>query len=232
MDEKIINDLPFTYGEENTEAKALLKSVQTNSLVQSFDWFNFNEVVQMAKIAERLAKSAFCPVAFKNDTYANLIALEMCSRTGTSLLEVYQNMYVVNGKPSWSGKYCLSALRRTGLYKKVRLMKILNKNQNAVPNAKDGALDAVFGYQVIAEDYDGEIIEGTPITWDTVVGFGWNEKSGSMWNIPGQRVQMYKYRAAEYFLNSECPEILGGLYSQYAVADTDNKYSEVILEED
>ncbi|MBO7421915.1 MAG: hypothetical protein J6T99_00825, partial [Oscillospiraceae bacterium] len=62
------------------------------------------------------------------------------------------------------------------------------------------------------------------ITWETVVGFGWNKKDGSMWNIPGQREQMYQYRAAAYFARTFCPEVLGGLYTREENMDITGEY--------
>lgn len=76
----------------------------------------------------------------------------------------------------------------------------------------------------IREKETGEIIKGTTVTREMVIAEGWMDKKGSKWKTMPE--QMYKYRAATFFARTECPEVLGGLYSQDEIVDMDIRTEE------
>ena len=196
------DDVPFTVGEEKKPEALATSNTTTTLTFDEFSWLDYGTVCKLSKVAERLAKSKMIPQNFQNDTWSVMIAMEMSNRSRLPLLQVIQNMYVVNGRPSWSGKFCISAVNSCGRYEPLEFVWF---------HDDDGKITGCLAQaKRIGSD---KIDQGSPITWDTVEGFGWNKKSGSMWNIPGQREQMYMYRAAEYFCNAYCPDVLGGMYT-------------------
>ena len=64
------------------------------------------------KMAEGLSKTDLVPSSYKNKPEACLIALDIARQIGAkNPLFVMQNLYVVQGKPSWSGQYCTAIVR-------------------------------------------------------------------------------------------------------------------------
>jgi len=197
--------------QEETKAIALPKNADLaelmldDNVVKRFQW---------------LASSNLIPEAYKNKPQDVMVAYDMARRTGQSLMGVLQSLYVVKGKPSWSGKACIAMINSSGLFTRLRFKWLIDEKQN------------IKGCYAWAKDLQtGELLEGAPITEETVKKFGWKDKSGSMWAIPGQERQMYMYRAAEYFANVYCPELLSGMYTIESQADIDGydaEYVEVI----
>lgn len=175
------------------------------------------------KFLGRLAKisnSSLIPQSYKGKIEDVLIATDMANRMNMPLMSVLQNMYVVQGKPSWSGKYCIALINTCGLFDRAHFRWLQDDKGK------------VIGCQCWAKDkMTGELLEGTPITDSMVKQFGWDTKSGSMWSKDTMRAQMFCYRAAEYFLNVYAPELTMGVYTVESRADIDGytpEYNDII----
>lgn len=179
------------------------------------------DMLQDDKFITRIAKianSSLIPNAYKGKIEDVLIATDMANRMNMPLMAVMQNCYVVQGKPSWSGKYCIALINTCGLFDRAHFRWLLDD--------KGG----VHGCQCWAKSKDtGELLEGTPITDEMVKQFGWDSKPGSMWAKADMRKQMFCYRAAEYFLNIFAPELTMGIYSVESNADI-NGYTDDYVE--
>ena len=98
------------------------------------------------------------------------VALDMASRMGLSPMIVMQNLYVVQGKPSWSGSAIASMIRSSKQFKNVQLKYV------GQPNTDN------WGAYVQAENVNtGEIIKGGTVTIMTSKKEGWYQKNGSKW---------------------------------------------------
>lgn len=198
---------------------------QTNAIAlpKNADLVDIATSPQMVKAFVALSNSSLIPDAYKGKPADLMIAYDMSRRTGQSLMGVLQSLYVVKGKPSWSGKSCIAMINSSGLFTRLRFKWLIDSKQN------------ITGCMAWAKDIQtGELLEGAPITAETVEKFGWKSKTGSMWNIPGMEKQMYMYRAAEYFANVYCPELLNGMYTVESNADIDGwseDYMEVVGED-
>lgn len=212
MDERTVVKEAVEAAEKND---AVVVKSETNLTFNDFSWMDYPTVAKLAKVAQGLANSKLVPQSFKGDTWGVMIAMEMANRMHMGLLNVLQNMYIVQGKPSWSGQFCISAINGCGLFEPLQFEWLYDDDKN-LTGCTAHAKNVVTGRECY----------GAPVTWETVKGFGWNEKSGSMWNIPGQREQMYMYRAAAYFARTFCPEVLGGLYTKEENMDIAGKYDE------
>ena len=156
----------------------------------------YQTAVKMAKI---LASSELVPEGSYRGKPANcLIALDMANRMNMSPLNIMQNLYVVKGRPSWSGQYCISAINGCGRFSPLEVVQLVNE---------DGSTRGDYAQATMISS--GKICTGAPVTWDMVKAEGWYDKSGSKWKTMPD--QMFRYRAAAFFARAFCPDVLMGL---------------------
>lgn len=157
---------------------------------------------QYFKMASELCKADIIPQAYKGKVADTAIAIDMANRMGVSLMMVMQSMYVVKGKPSWSGQACLSFIRA-----KFTDVKVIYVGAKGTDDR---------GCYVKATDKDGDVLEGTTVTMAMAKAEGWT--SNSKWrNMPEQ---MLAYRAASFFARVHCPETLMGVQVEGEVEDS------------
>lgn len=157
---------------------------------------------QYFKMASELCKADIIPQAYKGKVADTAIAIDMANRMGVSPMMVMQSMFVVKGKPSWSGQACLSFIRAK--FTDVKVIYVGTK----------GTDDR--GCYVKATDKDGDVLEGTTVTMAMAKAEGWT--SNSKWrNMPEQ---LLAYRAASFFARVHCPETLMGVQVEGEVEDS------------
>lgn len=152
------------------------------------------------RVASMLSKSDLVPAAYKGNVQNTMIALEMANRIGASPLQVMQNLYIVQGKPSWSSSFIVAAINACGKFSPLRYQ--------VEGSEKDNTLTC------LAWAYDkatGEKLEGPMITMEMAAAEGWLGKSGSKWK--SMPTLMIRYRAAAFFGRLYAPEILMGMHT-------------------
>lgn len=182
---------------------------------------------KLLDMANMLAKSTIVPVTYQNRPENTFVALDMASRMGISPMVVMQNLFVIQGKPSWSGQAMASMIRNSKEFKKVTLHYV----------GTEGKDD--WGAYVSAERAnDGLIIKGATVTIAVAKKEGWYQKSGSKWQTIPEL--MLAYRAYAWFARVHAPEIMMGLQSTEEVYDTDvvatkttvvNPYAQVMVKD-
>lgn len=171
------------------------------------DYMSGDALNKAYKNAQILAKSDLVPEMYKNRADNVLLAMDMASRTGFSLMQVMQNLFIVRGKPGWSGSFCMAAIKGSGLYEWVKYVRV----------GEDGT-DS-YGYMVQAKNRStGEIVNGPVVDWAMVKAYGWEKKPGSQWKMAPDL--MFRYRAAAFFARTECPEVLQSLQTADELRDT------------
>ena len=177
----------------------------------------FQEMFDMAKM---LASSDMVPQGYQGKPMNCLIAMEQAQRMNASPLMVMQNLYVVKGKPSWSGQACSMIVNGCGLFENVKLNYV----------GKEGE-DSYGAYVSAVRKSDKQEIKGTTVTIAMAKGEGW--LSNSKWkNMP---TQMLGYRAYSFFARLYCPNALSGFSTEGEYEDsqvrakheTDNPFQEV-----
>lgn len=165
------------------------------------------------KNAMILAKSDLLPETYHNKPENVMIAMDMATRTGFSLMQVMQNLYIVRGRPSWSGSFCMSAIKACGKYDRVKYVFV------GEPGTSE------YGCFVQAVDKStGQTVNGVLVNWAMVKAEGWDSKPGSKWrSMPDA---MFRYRAAALFARTECPEVLQGVRDEYEQQDINGYESE------
>jgi hypothetical protein len=166
--------------------------------------WNDNKLMAHAfKAAKFLAASDLVPEATYRDKPANcLIALDIANRLGMSPLIVMQQLYIVKGKPSWSGQFCVAAIQNTGRFSPLEYL----WGEGGTSCSCQATRKA-----------DGAVCRGATVSLKMAQDEGWMGKSGSKWKTMPQ--QMLMYRAATFFARTFCPEVLLGLQTADEVTD-------------
>ncbi len=154
----------------------------------------FNELF---KIGNVMSKTQLVPDNYRNKPEDCTIAIDIANRNGMSPLSVMQNLYVVKGKPTWSGQACIAMLRASKEYEHVKPVMVGERNT-----------DGWGCYFKAVDKSDGEIVKGTLVTIQMAKDDGWYSKPGSKWQTMPE--QMLQYRAAAFFARIYMPNALMG----------------------
>jgi hypothetical protein len=150
------------------------------------------------RVAKMLSSSDLIPQQFRGNVQNVMIALEMANRIGASPLAVMQNLYVIQGKPSWSSQFIISAINSCKKFSPLRF--------EVTGTGKDLACYA-WAFDLSTNDK----LQGPTITMAMADAEGWTKKSGSKWlTMPDL---MIRYRAAAFFGRLYAPDILMGVAS-------------------
>ena len=170
-------------------------------------WNNMEMYAMAVKQAKILASSDLVPEGTYRGKPANcLIALDMAHRTGLSPLNVMQNLFIVKGKPGWSGQYCIGAVNSCGRFSPLEFVQMIDDK---------GETRGYFAQATNLET--GKVCVGSPVTWDMVRAEGWYDKNGSKWKTMPDL--MFRYRCAAFFARTYCPEVLNGLQTVEELKD-------------
>jgi len=177
--------------------------------VKSPDDLAFESIQRKARL---YTSSQLVPTIYQGNTAGALantvIALNIAHRIGADELMVMQNLYVIQGRPSWSSQFIISALNSCGRFSPIRFE--LRSLGSTTYSGK--TLDNRECKAVAAELATGQALEGPPVTIAMAIAEGWYGKNGSKWQTMPEL--MLRYRAASFFGRLYAPEILNGMYSQ------------------
>lgn len=192
--------------EEKTEVATHNNKVTDYSLGIFGTSDNFIMAMQMAKA---LASSTIVPQTFQKNDANCLIAIEQAQRLRVSPLMVMQNLYVIQGRPSWSSKFLIAAINNSG--------KFDMELQFEETKDKDGKPYSCLAWTT----KNGRRVEGMTVDMEMAKAEGWLGKNGSKWKTMPQL--MLRYRAASFFSSLNCPELTMGLYTKEEMQDNDFK---------
>ena len=161
------------------------------------------------QMAKALSSSTIVPSTFQKNDANCLIAIEQAQRLKVSPLMVMQNLYVIQGRPSWSSKFLIAAINNSGKFD-MELQFDETKDKNGKP----------FSCTAWTMK-NGRRVEGMEVNMDMAKDEGWLGKNGSKWKTMPQL--MLRYRAASFFSSLNCPELTMGLYTREEMQDNDFK---------
>lgn len=188
---------------ENKETALAVQPEQLNEVMAKPQGGFIESFRESYKLASVFAKSSLVPQQYQGKTEDCAIAVDMAERMGVTPLMVMQNLYVVKGKPSWSGQACMSFIKA--------------KYGDAMPIYTGERGTDSRGCYVRVRTPEGEIIEGTEVTIGMAKAEGWT--ANKKWiNMPEL---MLAYRAAAFFARVYCPEILMGVQVEGEVEDSE-----------
>ena len=158
------------------------------------------------RTARMLSTSALVPDAYRQSPENCLVAIDIANRMGVSPLMVMQNLYVVKGKPSWSGSFCAAAINGSGRFTPLEYVFVGEPGQ------------PTYGcYATAIRASNGVRCFSDTVTLAMAQKEGWLNKPGSKWQT--MPVQMMMYRAAAFFARAHCSDILLGLPTYEEVQD-------------
>lgn len=156
------------------------------------------------KLAQTMCQADIIPQSYKNKPADCMIAIDMANRMSVSPLMVMQSLYVVKGKPSWSGSACMSFIQANPNFKDVTPIYVGNPGT-----------DERGCYIQATRVSDGLKIQGTCVTMAMAKAEDWtkNPKWFSMTD------QMLGYRASSFFARIYCPAVLMGIAVEGEIED-------------
>ena len=179
--------------EESTE----LTVVEPKVVPQVATMWNNTKMFNLSyKMAGFLSQSELIPPAYKGNVGNCLIAIDISNRMGLSPMAVMQNSQVVHGKFSWTGSCCKAMIDGCGRFRKPTVYREVGQR----------GTDS-WGYYLEGEEKSGDIINGVTVTVQTAKDEGWyarNPKWRTMTEL------MLKYRAAAFFMRTECAGLAMG----------------------
>jgi hypothetical protein len=200
-----IQPAPANGQPEPVQTQAALATVPHGAdLVSPFSGSGAFEAAQ--RMAKALASSSLVPQAYRGDIANCLIAMELASRIGVSVLAAMQNLHIIQGKPSWSSQFLIATVNASGRFTPLRFEKA------GTPGKEDWAMRAVA-----TDRSTNERCEGPWITWEMAGKEGWRNKNGSKWQTMPEL--MFCYRAAAFWSRIFCPEISIGFRTAEEMED-------------
>ncbi len=152
-----------------------------------------------------------------------IIALNMANRMGADPLMIMQNLYLIEGRPSWSSQFIMASINSCGRFSSLRFEmqdlgeKEVEYQETSWAGGRKQTVTKKIKIQNFActawaiERETGERLNSSKITIEMAVKEGWYQKNGSKWQTMPE--QMLRYRAASFFGRVYAPELLMGLKS-------------------
>ena len=158
------------------------------------------------RTAKMLSCSALVPDAYRNSPENCLVAIDIANRMGISPLMVMQNLYVVKGKPSWSGSFCAAVVNGSGRFRPLKFNWV----------GEPGEMSHGCFASAVRIDTD-ELCVSDTVTMQMAKQEGWLNKPGSKWQT--MTMQMMMYRAAAFFARAHCSDLLLGYKTLEEIQD-------------
>ncbi|MGP5441850.1 recombinase RecT [Pseudomonas helleri] len=233
---------PTTLAQMQTSAVAAPKNDVPMSLLtgSGFD--------QLQRVAKALCASTLVPAQYRaftevktygkvtghNPNPAGLpncvVALNMAMRMGADPLMVMQNLYVIEGRPSWSSQFIIAAINSCGRFSPLRFeisepdkeetvefKAVVWKNDKKTEEKRSTKVQHRTCRAWVIEKETGERLDGPTVSMQMAIDEGWLTKNGSKWQTMPEI--MLRYRAASLFGRLYAPELLMGLQTQEEAQD-------------
>lgn len=164
------------------------------------------------RMAKMLSGTGIVPEQYRNSPENCLVAIDLANRLGLSPIMVMQNLYVVKGKPSWSGSFCAAAINGSGRFTPLEYV-FVGEPGTPSHGCYAKAMRLSTGASCVSDT----------ITLQMAMKEGWYSKKDRNGNETSKwqtmPVQMMMYRAAAFFARAHCPEILLGIPTYEEVQD-------------
>lgn len=180
----------------NTTPTTALALPDTNDALAILSEERAFDLVQ--RKAKALAASSLVPKDFVGSIPNCILAIELAYRLKCNPFMVMQNMFVIQGRPTFSAPFVISTINASGRFTPLRFRFTGTRGADN------------WGCIASAQDKEsGEICDGTEITIGMAKSEGWYSRNGSKWKTMPE--QMLRYRAAALFGRIYCPELLMGM---------------------
>lgn len=168
-----------------------------------------------------------------------IIAINMAQRMTADPLMVMQNLYIVEGRPSWSAQFIIAMINSCGRYSPLRFefgplgepREVSFEATEWVDNKRHTVTKKVMVRDQTCRAWAIELstqekLLGPTVSIQMAIDEKWLTKNGSKWQTMPD--VMLHYRAASFFGKLYAPELLMGIPEQHEVIDlSPNDYSVV-----
>lgn len=214
--------------ESEEKALAVIQPQQERAITAFSGPVGFEAAQRMAKA---LVSSTMVPEPYRGvENIGNaIIALEMAQRMGASPMAVMQNLYIIEGRPSWSSSFIIGALNSCGRFSALRF-KIEDLGEKDAhyeywdgpkgQRTKKTGTVKIHDMRCTAWAYDratDDELHGPGVTISMAVAEGWYTKAGSKWKTMPEL--MLRYRAAAFFGRLYAPDVLMGMHTEDEAED-------------
>lgn len=217
------NDAPMSLltGAGFDQIQRVAKALSASTLVP-VQYRAFAEVKERGKVVGHTPNGAGLPNC--------IVAMNMAQRMGADPLMVMQNLYVIEGRPSWSSQFIIASINSCGRFSPLRfdLSKpgkeeevayevTVWKNGNKSIEKRKAKVQHRTCTAWVIEKETGERLDGPTVTMQMAIDEGWLTKNGSKWLTMPE--VMLRYRAASLLGRLYAPELLMGLQTVEEVND-------------
>lgn len=194
------------YQDEQEQEQAQLQ-VDVPKMQQEVSIWNDQDTFKRNfEIAKYMAQSDLLPQAYKSKPANVLIAVGIGNRLGLDPMIVMQNSQVVQGNFTWKGTACKAMIDGCGVFINSRYVEVGERGK-----------DSWGCYLEAIRKSDGAIVRGVTVTIAMAKAEGWYGKNGSKWQTMPEL--MMRYRAAAFFMRTECSAIAMGFLTSEEVED-------------
>jgi hypothetical protein len=224
----------------NAPIRKEMVTVDSNANRQvSMGFANAQSFELMQRAAKLLSNSTLVPTAYRAwdekkgenpSAMSNcVVALNMSSRMGADPLMVMQNLYIVEGRPSWSSQWIIAAINGCGRFSPLRFdLKELGQQEveytvvewvdrQRVNKKMKATIQNLECTAWAIERETGARIDSPKVSVEMAVKEGWYGKNGSKWQTMPE--VMLRYRTASFFGKLYAPELLMGLQTTEEMHD-------------
>lgn len=160
-----------------------------------------------------------------------IIAMNMANRLGADELMVMQNLYIIEGRPSWSSQWNISMVNSCGRFSPLKFkledlgvkeVDYVEYQYNQTTKKREAIQKKITiqNFSCVAyatEKSTGETLESAAVTIEMAVKEGWYTKAGSKWQTMPE--VMLRYRSASFFSSIYAPELKMGLVTTEEAQD-------------
>ena len=101
---------------EIVEKKETKVAVKHDTELSKGIWGSSDNWLMAGQMAKALSCSTIVPKDYQGNEANALVAIDIANRLQTSPLMVMQNLYVVQGRPSWSAQFLIASVNGSGKY--------------------------------------------------------------------------------------------------------------------
>lgn len=117
--------------------------------------FNMANGVSNFELAQRMSKALattdLVPLTYRGNIANCMIALELANRINVSPIMIMQNLFIINGKPTWSSQFVIAAINTCGRFSPLKFA--FNDENNIC-------------YAYATEKVTGDLLKGSIISLD------------------------------------------------------------------
>jgi len=157
------------------------------------------------RVAKAFSICGLVPEAIRGKPEDCFVLTQLAIRLQVDPFMLFQNMYVVHGRPGMEAKLQIGLLNASGRI----------KGNIAYTFSGDG--DEYGCTASVIDAASGQKIEGPKVTKRMVKAEGWDKKQGSKWTTMPE--VMFRYRSAAMLIRTHYPEVTLGLMTREELAD-------------